>query len=307
MSGINELYAILCQNTEILLRKQKGKINMNTIFTVENEDLARLSPRESVDFFRELLWAEAGRIGISINKIHVSSWINVPDGGVDASVEQNNISVQNGLIKDGHTSYQIKAGASFKPWQDAQVKKELFGRKHPSKQNLGSSVGDCLDKNGTYVLVCFKQNLTDEQHRQALGTLDYYFKQCSYQNSKVEIWSQNNLIGFVNVFPSLSLKVNRRGALRFQTHQSWSQEAEMKSEFKAGQAQKAFISNMQKGLRQNSEAVHIRVWGEPGIGKTRLVLEATRIDDLQPLVIYCDAAGRFRDSNLMNELLYETS
>jgi len=49
--------------------------------------------------------------------------------------------------------------------------------------------------------------------------------------------------------------------------------------------------------------IHIHVQGEPGIGKTRLVLEATRTEDLHPLIIYCSAASVFRDSDLMNEIL----
>lgn len=276
---------------------------METIFTVHNEDLERLNPQEAVDFFRELLWAEARRTGIAISKIHVSSWINLPDGGIDALVEENKFSVRSDLIKFGRTGYQIKAGASFEPWQDAQIKKELFGRKYPSKENLGSSVRNCLEENGTYVLVCFKQDPVEEQHRQAVGSLNYYFKQCGYQNPKVEVWGQNTLIGFLKLFPSLALRVNLRATLRFQTHQSWSQEAEMKKEFKVGQAQKDLIANIQNNLRKNSEAVHIRVWGEPGIGKTRLVLEATRADDLRPLVLYCDNPSKFRDSDLMNEIL----
>jgi hypothetical protein len=37
---------------------------MDTIFTVRNQDLERLSAQEAVDFFRELLWAEATSLGI---------------------------------------------------------------------------------------------------------------------------------------------------------------------------------------------------------------------------------------------------
>ena len=149
---------------------------MDTIFSVRNEDLARLSPQEAVNIFRELLWAEAGRIGIGISKIHVSSWIDVPDGGIDAIVEGNLASVQSDLVKPGFTAYQIKASESFKPWQDAQIKRELFGKRFPSKENLGSAIKNCLDKKGTYILVCFKQDLTPEQHRQAVETIKYYFK-----------------------------------------------------------------------------------------------------------------------------------
>jgi hypothetical protein len=276
---------------------------MDTIFTVKNEDLERLYPEEAVVFLREMLWAEARRIGVAISKIHITTRIDVPDGGIDALIEENITSSQSGLIKEGCAGFQIKTGASFKPWQDAEIKEVLFGEKTPGEDNLGKSIRDCLDKDGAYVLVCFGQDLNVPQHGQAVEALRRYFKECGYKNPSVEVWSQGNLIGFLKVFPSLALKANRRDHARFQTHTGWSQEAEMKREFKVGQAQVDLILNMQHELRENSQAIHIRVWGEPGIGKTRLILEATRSEDLQPLVIYCDSAGKFRDSDLMYEIL----
>ncbi len=276
---------------------------MDTIFTVRNEDLRPLSPEEAVEFFRELLWAEARRIGVSIAKVHVSTWINVPDGGVDASVDDIPATPVSDLVKEGITSFQIKAGASFEPWQDSQIKRELFGSKPPDKNNLGSGVRNCMDNNGLYVFVCFKHDLTSEQHRQTIEHLNNYLNQIGYSHPRVEVLSQSNIIGMLKIFPSLALRVNRRGLLRFQTHQSWSREAEMSKPFNPGPVQKEFMSNFQNELRNADEATHIRVWGEPGIGKTRLILEATRTDDLEPLVIYCDAASKFRDSDLMNEIL----
>ena len=278
---------------------------MNTIFTVNNEDLERLNPQEAVDFFRELLWAEARRIGIPINKIYVSSLINVPDGGIDAWVEEGSFSVTSNLIFQGSTGYQIKASDSWKPWQDAQIKKELFERNTPTKNNLNSSIRDCLDKNGTYVLVCFRQDITDKQYKQATGIIKNYFEQCGYQNPKVQIWIQNNLIGFLTLFPSLSLKIKRMDGANFQSHRSWSQDDDMKKEFKAGLPQNNFVCGVQTELRKNDEAVHIRICGEPGIGKTKLILEATRAEDLSPLVLYFDSASKFIDSNLMNEIVRE--
>ena len=43
--------------------------------------------------------------------------------------------------------------------------------------------------------------------------------------------------------------------------------------------------------------------GDPGVGKTRLVLEATGSDDLKSSVIYVGNGTTFRTSELLNELL----
>ena len=277
-------------------------MNHGNIFTVTKEDLDRLNPAEAVRFLRELLWAEARRLGIDINKINISDRIYVKDGGIDGTVVKNRTATASGLIKAGETGYQIKSGKAFKPWQKSVIKQELFGLDSETREHLGEGIRACLDAGGTYVLVCTRIDLVDSEHRDALNHLNEYLKGCGYPNPQVEVWSQNKLIGFLQPFPSLALQVNGRGGTRFQTHQSWSQNGDMRLEFIPGQAQDDLISQIRDDLRQNDDTVHVRVLGEPGIGKTRLVFEATRAEDLTPLVIYCTAA-RFRNSVLMNELL----
>lgn len=277
-------------------------MSTDTILTVKNEHLMILSPEEAVDFFRELLWAEAGRIGIPLGKINVSSWVSVPDGGVDASISDSKALIQSSFVRSGYNGYQVKTGTSFSPWQRSQIKKELFGDKSPSKEHLGSRVRECLDKDGTYALVCFGHDLTDEQQRDAIENLECYFEKCGYHNPQVDVWSLNNLISFLQPFTSLALRANRHQWGIFEIHGQWATHEDMRKGFVAGEQQEELISKLRIELRRNEEPMHVRVWGEAGIGKTRLVLEATDTDDLRPSVVYC-AASLFRDSNLMTEIL----
>ena len=279
-------------------------MNNETIFTVKNEHLERLDQNTSVEFFRKLLWAEARSLGVEISKINVSSWINVPDGGVDANVDDAQITAGQGLIKQGKSSYQIKAGATFKPWQESVIKKELFGEKDPGRQNLGKSIQVCLDAEGTYTLVCTGIDPTEPQRRDIRSHIEKYLKQCDYSHPKVEVFTQNNLKGFLEPFPSLALalRVNGNDRAIFQSHQSWSKDDTMRGSFISGKSQENQILEIQEELRQNNDTVHVRVLGEHGIGKTRLVFQVTKEKDLAPLVIYCTAA-RFRDSSLMNEII----
>lgn len=279
-------------------------MNRDNIFTVTNEDLGRLDPAEAVRFFRELLWAEARRLGIGLSQINVPSRINVPDGGVDATVNAEPSAAGSDIIKPGKNCYQIKSGKAFKPWRESVIGDELFGSRTPSRQNLGEGIRACLDVDGTYVLVCTGIDLVKPERDRALEYLNEYLKEiCGYQNPRVEVWGQINLIGFLQRFPSLSLQVNGRSEAQFQTHQSWARNDDMSVEFVPGQAQNDLIAQIQNDLRRNDDTVHVRVLGEPGIGKTRLVFEATRDEeDLTPLVLYCTAA-QFRDSVLMTELL----
>ena len=282
-------------------------MNSDNIFTVTNEDLGRLDPAGAVRFFRELLWAEARRLGIDINKINISDRIYVKDGGIDGTVVKNRTETASGLIKAGKTGYQIKSGKT-KP----SPKKILFGdAKSRNEDTLGKSIKACLDDKGTYVLVCTGFDPAEPEREEMQAQIKGYLEDdCGYSGPNVEVWSQIILRGFLTRFPSLSLQVNGRSEAQFQTHQSWSLNADMRLEFVPGQAQEDLISQIRDDLRRNDDTVHVRVLGEPGIGKTRLVFEATRAEkyltppeeDLTPLVLYCTAA-QFRNSVLMNELL----
>lgn len=272
---------------------------MSTIFTVTNEDLNRLSPSEAVDCFRELLWAEATALGIQKNLIDVPSAIYVDDGGIDAEVQDAPASQGQGIIKPGLTRYQIKTG-NFSLSGDSDIREILLNR-----SGLKPRIKTCLDQESTLVVVLFGSDNPEREDQQVISRFKEKLAEVNpgYREAKIEIWRQNHLIGFLKPFPSLALQISQREQARFQTHRSWSQDSEMRRHFQAGPHQEEFIANLRQPLRETDEAVHIHVQGEPGIGKTRLVLEATRTEDLQPLVIYCSAASIFKDSDLMNEIL----
>ncbi len=275
-------------------------MNIDTIFTVNNHHLNQLDQKTSVEFCRKLLWAEARKLGIELSKINISHRVNVRDGGIDASVSDTQMPIGSGLIQQGKTSYQIKSGKT-KP----NIKDELFGSENEAnEQNLKDGIRACLEdeSGGTYVLVCTGIDLVDSEYREILNKIKGYLEQCGYQTPKVEVWSQNTLITFLEMFPSLALWVNGNDRGFFQTHQSWSEDATMQLSFVSGESQNDQILEIQDELRRNNDTVHLRVLGEPGIGKTKLVLEATKVDDLSPLVVYC-TASQFLDSVLLNEIL----
>ncbi|MBX7046189.1 MAG: hypothetical protein K1X86_10155 [Ignavibacteria bacterium] len=282
---------------------------MNNIFTVHNEDLGRLNPEDAVLFFQELLWSEAMRISLPLNRINISRNVFIPDEGIDANVSDGPIDSTSNIIKTGLTTYQIKAG-EFEPWQSSTIIKEFFGRKKPNKDftkdDLNNGIKETIEKNGTYILVCTSVDLTSTQQKEAVEHIKKHLKDiCGYDEVKVEVWSQNNLRSFLKYFPSLSLKVNNREKARFQTHSSWANDAEMQRIFKPGDAQIKFIEDIRTELEKIEEInSHIRIIGEPGIGKTRLVFEATNVNPFKNLVIYANA-NIFKDSDLMNELLKE--
>jgi hypothetical protein len=126
-------------------------MSTDTLLTVKNEHLELFSAEGAVDFFRELLWAEATSLGIGKNLINVPSAITVADGGIDAEVRDAQVSGGQGIIKPGLTRYQIKTG-DFIVSQDGYIREILF--KEKSKE-LKARVKSCLDNDGTLVVVLF--------------------------------------------------------------------------------------------------------------------------------------------------------
>ena len=268
-------------------------MNRDTIFTVKNEHLSRLNADSAVEFFQKLLWAEARRSGIELSKINISRRVNVRDGGIDATVDEAQIESETGIIKSGKTSYQIKSGIT-KP----NIEDELFNR-----EDLKEGIQDCLNTDSTYVLVCTGIDLVYREQVEIVSKIKEYLKPYGEPQPSVEVWSQNTLVGFLESFPSLALWVNGMDQGVFQTHQSWSQDGTMRVPFYPGESQDVLIPKIRNELREKQNAVHVRVLGEPGIGKTKLVLEATRTDDLSPLVIYCKSSEFLQDRILMNAIL----
>lgn len=272
------------------------------IFSVAREHLGRLDATEAVEFIADLLWAEARRIGLAVTSVSISLRINVPDGGVDAEVQAG--STGGAFIRPGVTAYQVKAG-EFEAWQDSKIRQELFGQnaKIPSASALGNAVAACLAKGGSYVMVCTGMDFTPEQRRVSRELVHKHLADVGFASAQVDVIGQSPLIGALEPFPSLCLALNGNGNARFQTLASWADDDQMRRDYKEGPAQLSVIEAIRGELRKHSEAVHVRVLGEAGVGKTRLVLKALAVPDLAPLVIYCDNADTPINDGLVNYIL----
>lgn len=276
---------------------------MHSILTADENYLKQLDSTASVELFRDLIWAESHRFGISPSKVTISLRTTVPDGGVDAEIDADNVLLPTGgLFEKGKNSYQIKVGENFKPQNKAVIKKELFDKKAPSLDNLAPEVRSCLEENGRYVIVCFGLDLTSSERKKAIKNLTEDLKVCGFKNPNIDVWSISNIKGFVQQYPAITLQTNRLYSEPFRTHKEWSSFADMRVSFEAGREQQETSENIRKQLRRNDAPSQLRILGEAGVGKTRLVLEATNTDDLNPLVIYA-LASEFDGSRLMTELI----
>jgi len=273
---------------------------ISELFTPTKSEFDRLDQTSGVEFIAKLLWAESRRINISVINISISRNVNVPDGGIDVEVKDKS-EPQGELIRNKLSCFQIKTGKNFRPQEDHQIKKELFGsNKTLEKENLGEGVKRCLDQNGAYILVCPKQLLNPEEIRKAEENNRKNFELCGYHNVHIIIIDQTKLIGVLKRYPSLILELKGITNINFQTHSSWSNHVQMRKEFILGKTHAIDIEKVRQRLRDPIKSAHIRILGEPGIGKTKFALETTRSQDLSPLVIYFVSSKKFLNSGFLN-------
>ena len=264
--------------------------------------LGELNSQAGPNVFLSLLRCEAIANGLGPKDVVLSSNINAADGGIDAKVGHSPVS--GSLLAKGSTYFQIKTGTSFKPRQASALRKELFGRSNasPSKTSLGDEIKTCLDQDGTYVLVTFGHDLTSNARTEAEGQLRNLFKACGYESPKVRVDGQCQLVGELERHPSICLDLIGLADGRFQSVAAWQNNAQMRVTLELGSEQEDFIREIRTSL-QGKTFQHIRIIGEPGIGKTRLALEAVSVDEIAPSIVYVPTGEDFQQSKLFKELL----
>lgn len=273
---------------------------IDTILSVQSNVLKNLGETAAIATLRRILWAEVGRLGRPVTTIDTSLDTKSADGGIDASIFGP--VCPDSVLSQGSTWFQVKAGISFCPWQKSAIENELWKSRTRNRDGLGAEFRRVLDSNGKIVLVVFGHDLLVNKRNQAIEHLRDCLAICGYTNPTVDVWGTEHLLGFIQRYPSLCLELNGRSGLEFFSYQSWHAAANMQHSFCPSESRSSDIRDIRAALTEE-EAPHIRVIGEPGIGKTRLVLEALKPEELSERVVYCSHAEQFRHSQLLRELL----
>lgn len=85
------------------------------------------------------------------------------------------------------------------------------------------------------------------------------------------------------------------------TLDEWQQDSQLGNEFKGSPDQLRLIEIIRSEVTGDTK--HIRVLGEPGLGKTRIVLEALKEERIAPSVLYFPHGSQFGRSLLFRQLL----
>jgi hypothetical protein len=286
-----------------------------TFFDVTPVELGQLGPELAVWVLREMLWAEVHNIGIPITETDIPFSITDADGGVDAEVRVAPQTPGNGLIFPPRTSYQVKAGnfplnattvaqieelivtpAAARRRREARA--EISGSQH-SVADISPRVRACLDAGGAFVTMLFgsdnidiEEDATENAIRSFLVKIDP-----KYAGANVKVWRQSKICSLLRQFPGVSLQLKNLRGFPLLSHSQWSARLDMRPNFVSSPEQHKIIADLRGAIRDDTEGlIHIRLIGEPGIGKTRLMLETLRSDDLHSLTLYAEKGSRVDDA-----------
>jgi hypothetical protein len=280
---------------------------LRSFFDVTPIELDQLGAEPAVAVLREMLWAEVNSLGIPISQVDVPFAVTTADGGIDAVVNGTPQGTGSGLIFAPQTAYQVKAGdfplngTSLGQIEEllispsaiaARVKARVKpGEPFHKPEDISPRVRACLDAGGTFVAMLFGNDGIDTEDaategaiREFLGKID-----AKYADAQIKVWRQSRICGLLRAFPAVSLQIKNLPGFQLLTHSQWAERYDLRQEFVAAPDQQQVIDSLRESLRDDSRGpIHVRVIGEPGIGKTRLILETLRADDLKPLVLYAD-------------------
>ena len=270
---------------------------LGTGFTIDPNAFVRLSPNLAVDLFRQLLWAEADRVGVGRHLIDVPDCINVGDGGVDAYIEHVSPS-DDDVIPQGASVFQIKA-ADLEPRackREMHVQNDLD---RPLKEELDVR----LRQGAAYVLVLMA-DITDVLLRRRREALKEELSKHGFEDAQVRVYTANQLAGFVNRHPSLVVSL-RPELSTCSPYQRWgtSRDVRYPATFVPDSGRQELVERITGALRGRNACPVIRLSGLPGVGKTRSSYEALRPDDLKHQVLYVQKAADLDGSPLLYSLI----
>ena len=267
------------------------------MFEVTPDELSHLGPIKSVELARKMIFSDASVSGIPPSKINVPSQINDSDGGIDGEVIDVNEDSKHGLIKKGRTNYQIKSGK-------LNINEILLNK----NGNLKNRIKTCFENNGTLIIILTDYDKPDRVDDELLNKFYDKLKDKGLDNLKpcIEIWMQNKIINFLKYFFPLICDIKSIPP-KLITHKMWSNLPEFNQEYIDGEEQTTYINNIRQQLENWSNDVDIRVIAEPGMGKTRIILEATKTDDISPFVLYFETPERLILNDFSSYLKHDTT
>lgn len=274
---------------------------MNSLWDVPISSVATLTPERAVVVIRALLRAECSYAKINSTALTISDRLTVADGGIDAEINSPPAHVvpTDAIFRPGLTGFQIKSGTAFRPWRTGAVRAELLD----SKRKLYSEVDRLFRRQGRYILLCTGHDLTPKQRSDSRDQIVAVLVEAGFEidEERIEVFGASQIAEFAARYPGVASLLMADPIQEAWVLEDWQRDAHMANAFEASPEQSQVIDRIRAALE--GESKHIRVLGEPGLGKTRIVLESIKDPNLAPFVLYIPHGSLFGQTKLFRQLL----
>ena len=257
-------------------------------FEVSGEHIAVLTKDELPELLRRLLHVEAREYGIPDDGIHVASNIDAPDGGEDGRISWQGDPDRTTFLPSRFSQFQMKAGRV----SPAAAGKEIQSGNGSVKEMVRSA----LMAGGHYIMMCgypYTQKSVSEREDRIRTTLRG--AGMTFVDDQVHVWDADQIAAWVNHHPPVAAWVKERTAPgTIGPFHSWTHWAGRPEHDRSPWVADERLPDLRGRLLQQvaTPGGASRVVGLPGVGKSRLALEALGPDiateerGLSDLVLY---------------------
>lgn len=274
---------------------------MNNLLDVPIASVTALTSERAVVVMRAILRAECGYAKLTPAALTISSRLTIADGGIDAEVNSPPGSAipTDCIFQTGITGFQIKSGTAFKPWTASSVRGELVN----SQGQLHSEVERLVRRGGHYTLLCTGHDLTPEQRNDSMSQIALVLDEIGFPEyeEKIQVLGASQVAEFAERYPGTASLMALDPIQEAWVLEEWQRDAQLANAFEPSCEQSEMIAQIRAGLQ--GEAKHIRVLGETGLGKTRIVLESVKDENIAPYVLYIQHGSQFGQTRLFRQLL----
>ena len=239
-------------------------------FEVSGEHIAVLTKDELPELLRRLLHVEAREHGIPADGIHVASNVDAPDGGEDGRISWQGDPDRTTFLPSRFSQFQMKAGRV----SPAAAGKEILSGSGSVKEMVRSA----LMAGGHYIMLCgypYTQKSVSEREDRIRTTLRG--AGMTFVDDQVHVWDADQIAAWVNHHPPVAAWVKERTAPgTIGPFHSWTHWAGRPEHDRSPWVEDERRPDLRGRLLQQvaTPGGASRVVGLPGVGKSRLALEA---------------------------------
>lgn len=272
-------------------------------------ELKSLGDQGAEDAIRDLIRAECLYLGIPILSVDASLNMRCKDGGIDAKVNcsPEQLKGGRGIIPSANTYYQVKSG-HIGLTEDLCKSLVLDKIKGTKDFNLKPLIKECLEQAGHLVFCLFGNDTPDPKDSD--GNIKLFCKVIAPYytgnvSDRIHLWQANKLQAVFSLVPAVTWRLKKRQGWAIWALNQWQKnDGEMRKEWVETDSQSHAIIQLHKALEyKSSKPQHLRILGDPGVGKTRMVYQALDTPNARATVLFASGPSiLLENSDLMREL-----